>query len=49
MGGVRGRCDVVGREKGGERMNPLHLIWIIPLSAAVGFFWAAILAAGRDE
>jgi hypothetical protein len=30
-------------------MNPWHLIWIIPLSAAVGFFWAAILAAGRDE
>jgi len=29
-------------------MNPWHLIWIIPLSAAVGFFWAAILAAGRD-
>jgi hypothetical protein len=28
-------------------MNPLHLFWIIPLSAAVGFFWAAILAAGR--
>jgi hypothetical protein len=30
-------------------MNPLHLLWIIPLSAAVGFFWAAILAAGRDK
>lgn len=30
-------------------MNPLHLLWIIPLSAAVGFMAAALCAAGRDE
>ena len=30
-------------------MNPWHLIWIIPLSAAVGFLAAALCAAGRDE
>jgi hypothetical protein len=29
-------------------MNPLHLIWIIPLAAAVGFLAAALCAAGRD-
>lgn len=30
-------------------MNPLHLFWIIPLSAAVGFLIAALMAAGRDS
>jgi len=30
-------------------MNPLHLLWIIPLSAAVGFLVAALCAAGRDK
>jgi hypothetical protein len=27
-------------------ISALHLIWIVPLSATVGFFWAAILAVG---
>ena len=31
-------------------MSPLHLIWIIPLSAGVGFFIAALLVSnGRDD
>ncbi len=29
-------------------MNPWHLLWIIPLSACVGFMFAAILAAGGE-
>lgn len=29
-------------------MNPLHLAWIIPPSAAIGFLAAAPCAAGRD-
>lgn len=28
-------------------MNALHLIWIIPASALLGFLWGAILAAGK--
>ena len=44
MGGVRGRRDVVGREKGGERMNPLHLIWLVPALIVVV---CAVVAAGR--
>lgn len=27
-------------------INILHLLWIVPLSACIGFFWAAILAVG---
>ena len=27
-------------------MNPLHLIWIIPLSASMGGFVVALVAAG---
>lgn len=30
-------------------MNPLHLLWIIPPAAAVGFLSAALCAAGRDK
>ena len=29
-------------------MNALHLIWIVPLAAMIGFFTAALLSAGRD-
>lgn len=29
-------------------MTPLHLLWIIPLSAAVGFLMVALCKAGRD-
>lgn len=29
-------------------MSALHLIWIVPLAAMVGFITAALLAAGRD-
>lgn len=30
-------------------MNPLHLLWIIPLSATFGFAVAAILMVGKDS
>lgn len=30
-------------------MNPLHLLWIIPLSAAVGAFLMGIVAGGSRE
>ena len=30
-------------------MNPLHLLWIVPLSAALGMFLMALLVAGRDD
>lgn len=31
-------------------MNALHLLWIIPMVASIGFVTAALLAAnGRDE
>lgn len=29
-------------------INALHLIWIIPLSAAVGLLLAALMAANHD-
>lgn len=29
-------------------MNPLHLLWIVPLSAFLGMFVASLLAAGDD-
>ena len=29
-------------------MNPVHLIWIIPLAVMFGFFIAAMLAMGKD-
>lgn len=29
-------------------MSALHLIWIIPLAAMMGFFTAALLAANKD-
>lgn len=28
-------------------MNALHLLWIVPTAAVVGFIWGAILAAGK--
>ena len=28
-------------------MNPLHLLWIIPLSAGVGAFFMGIVAGGK--
>lgn len=28
-------------------MNPLHLIWIIPLSALVGMFFTALVAVNN--
>lgn len=28
-------------------INALHLIWIIPTAACIGFFWAAVLAVGK--
>lgn len=29
-------------------MNALHLLWIVPTAAVVGFCWGAVLAAGKD-
>ena len=29
-------------------MNPLHLLWIVPASASLGFMLAGLLHAGRD-
>ena len=28
-------------------INALHLIWIVPLAALLGFFWAALLGANK--
>lgn len=30
-------------------MNPLHLLWIIPLAAGFGAFIMAIFAGGKDS
>lgn len=30
-------------------MNPLHLLWIIPLSASAGAFFMALLAVNKDD
>lgn len=30
-------------------MNPLHLIWIIPLSGSIGFLAAALLTAASND
>lgn len=30
-------------------ISALHLLWIIPLSAMVGFFSAAVMAADSDK
>lgn len=30
-------------------INALHLLWIIPLSGAAGFFIAALMAAASDK
>lgn len=30
-------------------MSPLHLIWIVPLSAAFGFVICALLSANKIE
>ena len=30
-------------------MNPLHLLWIIPLSATVGFLFAALMLAANEK
>lgn len=33
-----------------EKMNPLHLLWIIPLAGAAGLLWGLLLAAaGRYD
>ena len=29
-------------------MSALHLIWIVPLAAMIGFITAALLAASKD-
>ena len=29
-------------------MNPLHLIWIIPISMSVGFVLCAVMSANDD-
>lgn len=30
-------------------MNPLHLLWIIPLATMFGFFLCAVLSANKDQ
>lgn len=30
-------------------ISALHLIWIIPIAASVGFLFAAVLSAGKWE
>lgn len=30
-------------------INALHLIWVVPLSAAVGFAIAALMTASKDN
>lgn len=30
-------------------INALHLFWIVPLAVVIGFWTAALLAAGKDE
>ena len=30
-------------------MNPLHLFWIVPLAASVGFLVAALMAAASKK
>jgi len=30
-------------------ISALHLIWIVPLSAALGFFCAALLGSGKNK
>lgn len=30
-------------------MNPLHLLWIVPLSSFAGVMFLALLIAGRDR
>lgn len=29
-------------------MNPLHLLWIVPLAASFGFAVFAVLSVGKD-
>jgi len=40
---------VMVRQGEGETMNPLHLLWIVPVSASVGAFLMAILKGGDCE
>ena len=30
-------------------MNPLHLFWIVPLAASVGYLTAALMAAAAEK
>jgi len=30
-------------------MNPLHLLWIVPISVSAGIFLSALLRGGDDE
>lgn len=29
-------------------MSAFHLLWIVPLSVLIGFFWAAAVGANKD-
>lgn len=29
-------------------MNILHLLWIVPLSASIGFMWSAMFTVGKE-
>ena len=44
--GCAGDGNVVGT--GGDgMMNALHLLWIVPLSATIGFSWGAFIAGAK--
>ncbi len=30
-------------------INALHLVWIVPLSATVGFLFCAMITAGKEK
>ena len=30
-------------------ISALHLIWIVPTAACIGFFWVVVMAVGKDK
>lgn len=35
-------------EQEDKRMNPLHLLWIVPVSGAIGMAILALFVAGKE-
>ena len=47
---VRSAALLLNRQKNKEDfMNALHLIWIVPLSASVGFVMCALFVAAKED